>query len=87
LTLMLLLKLPVQVVLMPTVEHCARAGSDRPSDNGARQEAASSSNFRRFAATLEGTFCIQVWTTMAYPPQKATALYTLMWGPFIRTCN
>jgi hypothetical protein len=68
---MLVLKVPVHMVLgwaavsVPGVftglQLCARAGSDTPSDNGTRHEAARSSNFRRLAPTLD---------RMARPPVR-----------------
>jgi hypothetical protein len=55
LTLMLVLKVPVQETLPEAsmVVHCASAGSDSHSGNGASAEAANSQGFRGFAPTRE----------------------------------
>src|SRR5262249_8067824 len=60
---LVLLKGPMHIVLGEAavsvpgldtgVQVCASAGSDKPSDKGTRQEAARSSNFRRFAVTSD----------------------------------
>src|SRR6516165_6915313 len=82
---MLVLKVPVQVVLAglapPSVpplatraQVCATAGSDKPRDNGTK--AATSQNFRHFAATLDSTTSCRRQFPMARPLSRPLQDYT-----------